>query len=478
MENLLREKQISVFPTMDSQEVTKVINGLLLLGLEMEGDLKYLKEQDLITLLPPIKSRRFLSVCQPVELLLTNGPSSLSLISPEPSNSSIITSSDWAQSFIVNWEKFPLDFLKDLNNKKKPTVSNIRQMVGLLMSDVFLFDRKPSRQNLRIIAQKVVSRFPDSFVDEINGKVISNGVETLMFRMESRKENANRNVSFSSTPVILTKRMNLNVHSIENWDPNLSSQSVELINIKEQPQQTYRILPWNTNDVKKFMSDTYSLQRQTINAVIPFAEVLIEWPFLSQIEYLQDHFSTLMNFSLMERLNSTISTKSSLIYNFFSINCSKDLVKQVLLEATVICMENGGIARAVCLAWLPLLIAYFGDKTDHLIQSVNRLASIQEIEENCPTSHPIIVVKGTWLDSENFYILVEKKVCYTFTDALPAIGALFAVHYVMNMQYHPNVFASLEFIQRFTKFINVIFLLTSDYNDYFYWHLAPTMAKN
>ncbi|XP_047124056.1 uncharacterized protein LOC124806875 [Hydra vulgaris] len=371
MENLLRRKLTSVFPTMDSQEVTKVINGLLLLVLETEGDLKYLKEQDLIALLPPIKSRRFLSVCQPVELLLTNAPSFLSLISPEPSNSSIITSSDWAQSFIVNWEKFPLDFLKDLNNKQKPTESNIRQMVGLLMSDVFLFDRKPSRQNLRIITQKVVSRFPDSFVDEINGKVISNGVETLMFRMESRKENANRNVSFlSSTPVILTKRMNLNVHSIENWDPNLSSQSVELINIKEQLQQIYRILPWNTNDVKKFMADTYSPQRQTINAVIPFAKALIEWPFLSQIEYLQDHFSTLMNFSLMEKLNSTTSTKSSLIYNFFSIKCSEDLVKQVLLEATVICIENGGNARAVCLAWLPLLIAYFGDKTDHLIQSV------------------------------------------------------------------------------------------------------------
>ncbi|XP_065681133.1 uncharacterized protein LOC124817542 [Hydra vulgaris] len=203
MENLLRGKLISVFPTMDSQEVTKVINGLLLLGLETEGDLKYLKEQDLIALLPPIKSRRFLSVCQPVELLLTNA--SLSLISPEPFNSSIITSSDWAQSFIVNWEKFPLDFLKDLNNKQKPTESNIRQMVGLLMSDVFLFDRKPSRQNLRIIAQKVVSRFPDSFVDEINGKVISNGVETLLFRMESRKENANWNVS----PVILTKELHL-----------------------------------------------------------------------------------------------------------------------------------------------------------------------------------------------------------------------------------------------------------------------------
>ena len=69
MEKLLREKLISVFPTMDHREVERVINGLLLLGLETEDDLKYLKEQDLITLLPTIKSRRFLSVFQPVELL-------------------------------------------------------------------------------------------------------------------------------------------------------------------------------------------------------------------------------------------------------------------------------------------------------------------------------------------------------------------------------------------------------------------------
>ncbi|XP_065664921.1 uncharacterized protein LOC136086645 [Hydra vulgaris] len=215
MEYLLREKLISVFPTMDHREVDKVINGLLLLGLETEGDLNYLKEQDLITLLPPIKSRRFLSVCQPVELLQTFAPSSLSLLSPEPSNSSMSTSSDSVQSFIVDWEKFPSDFLKDLNYKQKPTESHIRQMVELLTSDVFLFD-STSRQNLCIIAQKVVLRFPNAFVDEINGKVISNGVETLMFRMASRKENANHNVTFlSSTPNIVTKRMKLNVHSIE-----------------------------------------------------------------------------------------------------------------------------------------------------------------------------------------------------------------------------------------------------------------------
>ena len=72
----------------------------------------------------------------------------------------------------------------------------------------------------------------------------------------------------------------------------------------------------------------------------------------------------------MERLYSTISAKSRLIYLFFSNKCSKDLVKQVLLEATVIGSENRGI-QGICLAWLPLLIAYFGDKVDHLILSVN-----------------------------------------------------------------------------------------------------------
>ncbi|XP_065660396.1 uncharacterized protein LOC136084216 [Hydra vulgaris] len=156
-------------------------------------------------------------------------------------------------------------------------------------------------------------------------------------------------------------------------------------------------------------------------------KVLIQWPYLVQIEYLLDHFATLMNFPLMERLYSTISSKSRLIYYFFSNQCSKDLVKQVLLEVTVIGMGNGGIWR-VCLAWVPLLIAYFGDKADHLILSVNELGLIQKIF--------MFWWKRKWKES------------YTFTDALQAVGALFAVHYVMNMQYHPYVFATLQFNQR------------------------------
>ncbi|XP_065642304.1 uncharacterized protein LOC136073935 [Hydra vulgaris] len=236
MDILIREKLFNVFPTMESGEADKIMNGLLLLGLETESDFNYLKEEDLTTLLPLIKARRFLSACQPVIVseMSSVTPSclfpSVTPLSPEPSTSLSSGSSNWAQLFIVNWENFPTEFLSDINSKRKPSESHIRQMVSLLMRDVLRHDHKPNRNSLRIIAQKVVSRYPDAFVDEINGKIISNGVETLMYRMESRKENANRKAPLSGN----CKRMKLNVHSIHphGWDPNISSVSIDLLNAK------------------------------------------------------------------------------------------------------------------------------------------------------------------------------------------------------------------------------------------------------
>ncbi|XP_065675415.1 uncharacterized protein LOC136091634 [Hydra vulgaris] len=281
-------------------------------------------------------------------------------------------------------------------------------------------------------------------MDEINGKVVSSGVETLMYRMESRKENANRKVPLLSNQ---SKKMKLNIHNIHNWDPNFSSQSVDLPNAKEQLQQLFRNLPWPKDDVDKLMADTYSLQCHTINDVIPFSEVLFQWPFLSQLEYLMDHFSNLMSFSLMDKLTNAVTCKSNLIFLYFEVTTKKNAVKKVLLDAKSTSIDYGGIQQAIC--WACLLIAHFGDKSEHMILSVNILATIPEMEDFCPTSHPIILVKGTWFESKHFYVLIEKKLSYTFTDPLSAVGVLFAMHYVMNMQYDQNVFATLDFIQRY-----------------------------
>ncbi|XP_065662456.1 uncharacterized protein LOC136084992 isoform X2 [Hydra vulgaris] len=163
--------------------------------------------------------------------------------------------------------------------------------------------------------------------------------------------------------------MKLNIHNIHNWDQNFSSQSVDLPNAKEQLQQLFRNLPWPKDDVDKLMADTYSLQCHTINDVIPFSEVLFQWPFLSQLEYLMDHFSNLMSFSLMDKLTNAVTCKSNLIFLYFEVTTKKNAVKKVLLDAKSTSIDYGGIQQAIC--WACLLIAHFGDKSEHMILSVN-----------------------------------------------------------------------------------------------------------
>ncbi len=215
----------TIFPTMADEKRQEVVKVLMSAGVQDKADLAFVEADDLTNCLPPIQVRKFLasvrdtigsSSINSLEEACVNS-SSQRFSTPRSVNSSsqssltsaisndssklefspVSTSSEWISSFCVPWNKFPESAKEAINDKVAPSSSDMRQIATLVISEVFSYTRKPSRKQLRAIAQKIVAKAPSSFADIINGKIVGDGIESLMLKLESKKENFNRNHSFS-----------------------------------------------------------------------------------------------------------------------------------------------------------------------------------------------------------------------------------------------------------------------------------------
>ena len=100
--------------------------------------------------------------------------------------------SSWVVKFQIPWSKCQDSLHAAVQRNEPPCGRDLRQLISHTVSDIFSFTRRASRDNLRAIARKIVSHNPKSFADYINGKVVGDGITSVMLMLESKKENLNR----------------------------------------------------------------------------------------------------------------------------------------------------------------------------------------------------------------------------------------------------------------------------------------------
>jgi hypothetical protein len=161
--DVFKRKLTAIFPSHSDEDNLKVCNAVQGLGVEDVHDLKLLKEDDLVEFMPPIKARRLIASFTEENVSTDRVPLpqlSLNQSSKEEQVNAALVSpaANWADDFQVPWHKLSEKFISDLENKQRPSESDVRQMVNVVMHDVLGFTRKPTRYELTIIARKVVSK--------------------------------------------------------------------------------------------------------------------------------------------------------------------------------------------------------------------------------------------------------------------------------------------------------------------------------
>jgi hypothetical protein len=284
----------------------------------------------------------------------------------------------WASHFTIPWEIMPRTLMDCCSKEQRPTKADMRQLAKVIGDKIWTENKKPGRQNLREIAQKVINKYPRSFQDEVPGVgVLGDGLTSLTNRLAFYVDNKNRQpgnslkrkVVEATNKRIPSGKIAKDSFGCVRWQP---SQLPE--NESKETQEQHRI--WLVNEYPKtapnlqkvasLMTITYASQRMTINegneAGTHLSDILEKWPYLKKPEFLFEHFHELMGFDLMTKLDDALRRKAGDIMNYAleDQNRSSKTKAQELMElATKLEINTPKMAGVVLL--LPLLLKDSGN---------------------------------------------------------------------------------------------------------------------
>ncbi|XP_054887876.1 uncharacterized protein LOC129361166 [Poeciliopsis prolifica] len=204
----IRDAIRAVLPGL-SQEVLAALEDVLeKLGTTTADDFQYITEGDKLPVLKPIQARRLVAAwAQNNSMASTSGrassspqsvqssqpaaslsqPSSADTSSPSLSCSPVLPT--WVDSCQIPWQKLPEELIQTLERQKRPSARLRRQMVRIIVSEMMLICKNPTKRDTTEIAERMVSRYPKSLKDVIDGDVIGLGYHSLVKQLQARIEN-------------------------------------------------------------------------------------------------------------------------------------------------------------------------------------------------------------------------------------------------------------------------------------------------
>lgn len=98
----------------------------------------------------------------------------------------------WHYSFEIPWNKMPSNTRKLLDTGKRPSPSERREIIRIVVAEILTVCKKPGKRHITEIARNMVIRYPKSFQDEIEGQVVGTGYDSLVKQFLSRIDNYRR----------------------------------------------------------------------------------------------------------------------------------------------------------------------------------------------------------------------------------------------------------------------------------------------
>ncbi|KAH7941030.1 hypothetical protein HPB49_009381 [Dermacentor silvarum] len=326
-------------PALSEEDFTTIGQKLEELGVKCAEHFRYLQESDL-DFLAPVQRRILLEKFQTI---------SAAPFSPGQSGSCAKVTSDansqldeWAEKFCIPWEMFSSTLLQACKAQERPTKADLNQMVRMLSSLILDKHSAPGRRNLRIIASKVVSMYPSSFQDLLQGTVVGTGVETLMWKLENCINNKKRPIAHVLPAEIVDDpdsfqprpRSTRDSYGCIAWQPELPS-GESLLTQREKQQQLlseYAKVHPNKQLVTRLMIETYASQRLTINQSGSVTEVKKNWPFLFTEDFLLEHSKKLLGTEVCQRIDASMESIGLRVYRYAYSQMKRPKVKKCLEE--------------------------------------------------------------------------------------------------------------------------------------------------
>ncbi|PIK51175.1 hypothetical protein BSL78_11929 [Apostichopus japonicus] len=395
-------------------------------GVESVCDLKLITDEDLSSVLKPIQRRKLLIAwANKAEKLLgsessqSSEPDSVasspgcSWVPSSAGSSPAAVIADWAESFKVDWDKMPKSLTKSLQKKQRPTPKDRREMIRILCNDIMKVESSPGRKHLSIIAQKIVREFPEPFKDDIEGLVVGSGYASLLTQLENRMSNINRG------------KFHLNV----GYPLFVEGEQNEALTKKRKLSTSYGCKNWQPEDLPE--GEDRDTQRKKIDDLKVMHELNI-WDDNEVVFLMKTVFPT-----IRAKINSQ------------QVPQKKKEVQNIIADVESAKKESGDHSPDVP-GLILLLCNHLGDKWDDLFYLAKETSTVQNITKDLKSTSPCIIIQGpNMYTGRKFMLAVDMVIVNDHIQTFEsAMIMLFAMFFILNIEYPSEGATLMEFIQR------------------------------
>ncbi|XP_071838988.1 uncharacterized protein [Apostichopus japonicus] len=465
-------------PDINDEQLRRLLAKLEAAGVLTTDDLEYIREDDILGIVTPIQARKLIKGFKKDE-------SSSNADSSPSSSGQSRTASRWqpkevtlslspvegsksAPSKVIDLDmmlnRIPRKTIHILERNERLPPRIRKEFVRLVVDNII--DCKgatyPRTSELRLYASQIVSKYK-TLGDHLDGVVVGTGYESLLKQFVNRVDNLGRSVVQGSLKrkalagCKSPKERLADQYGCVNWQPESlpegeSGESQR--KIMNELKSLWESGTGKTKDVKNKMIHTYATQRKDINEKdCVLTDIIENWPFLFEEEYLLAHFKKLMGFDIMEKMSSNFEHRVPKLYRYFQ------QVAKPKIEATHKKIQDAVDKKEdnspQVMGLLMLLSEHLGEDLGEHVKSTDKEKSADTCIEAMDLQGPVVLVAhGKVLTATLFSLAIGGKETTKVTNPLSGVCVWFAAYYVFNLQYPEKAPALLEFIQRIFLGIN------------------------
>ncbi|CAK8690878.1 uncharacterized protein LOC143465988 [Clavelina lepadiformis] len=449
---------LKVLPNLPQEMLLQLENTLESLGVENKKDLIYVSEKDILPVLKPVQARKLITSWKQDDDHDYSDSSKLDVSNvsdtSEVSSSSTTDSLDWIYRFDIPWNDFPQGLLQSCENFRVPDPLLRLEMVRVLVDAIFMKTKRPVRRELSTIAYQIVSKYPQSFKDEVDGITIGTGHESLTSQLSDRVSYCHRK----------RKRFaGITQPVLQNHMPSTSAmitpakqcdQRMEC----EETLNAHRL--WLCQEYKKdtshqdkskianLMQTTYRLQRNVILEKKSISQIKEEWPFLLHEEHLLNHYNTLMEGEAIDshELLDAITNRASFIYKALKNEKGRFKEEVINLKQEARRFNN---KSAYAIYFLHLLTCFFKEEKQSIYEVFAEDASMETTLSRVPVTPFISTFGSSLMTGRTYVVSIERQVLFQSDSFFRSFLYLYSSYFVFDMEYPQKAKFTLEFVQRY-----------------------------
>jgi len=277
--------------------------------------------------------------------------------------------------------------IQRLENRERPSASERREVIRVIVGDLLATCITTGKRHVVEIARKVMRAYPKSFRDEVAGKVVGSGYDSIVRQMMSNVYNRRSKFpSIQERAADKATRHRRDTYGCINPEPPLPAGETEATQRTkmEELKLMFKNQDKDTKKVEELMAVTFASQRKDILRIQDIKKLLENWPYLFQETGMRINFRELTG----SQISECFARNFDRVHEYFH-----SLHTEPSRQAGDLAVQTQVSSDHSCGAVL-LLLVHFNEYQEKMFVRVDEATVESEVDTDVLPETPCIVVCG------------------------------------------------------------------------------------